>query len=97
MADGIRLHHPTERSCVWLVRHPRKNYFLRLDADGDVIVSSTVYERLQQVSLAGLMFLNVVKTPPTINLIIDGAPRHESISVFNPHTEQIEERKVVQV
>lgn len=65
MADGIRLHHPVERDCTYLVRHPRKDYYLTLDADGDVIVSTTIYERLKVVDLAGLMFMNVVATPPT--------------------------------
>lgn len=94
MANGIRLHHPVERDCIWLVRHPRKNYYLRLDADGDVIVSTTVYERLKQVGLAGLIYLNVVAEPPT--LIIGDASQLMDVAVYNPLVEQVEERKVVQ-
>lgn len=93
MSDGIRLHHPTERDCIWLVRHPRKDYVLRLDADGDVLVSTTIYERLKEVNLAGLMFLNTVSKPPM--QVIGGDPMNTRVVVFNPRVEQIEERKVV--
>jgi hypothetical protein len=85
---GIRLHHPTERDCIWLVRHPRKDYWLRLDGAGDVIVSTTIYERLKEVALAGLIFLNEVKAPP--NLVVGGTGRRRRLIRFNPHTKRIE-------
>jgi hypothetical protein len=91
---GLRLHHPTERDCIWLVRHPRKDYYLRLDSEGYVIVSQTVFDRLKEVSLAGLVFMNEVADPPT--LVIGGNGHLQERVVFNPVTGQIEERKVVE-
>lgn len=79
MADGIRLHHPVERDCTYLVRHPRKDYYLQLDAEGDVIVSTTIYERLKVVGLAGLIFCNVVKTPPTQIIRVGAADQERKV------------------
>lgn len=50
--------------------HIHKTYHLDLDADGTVIVSTTVFERLKEVGLAGFSMVNVVKRPPPISLEI---------------------------
>lgn len=76
MAQGLRLHHPTQRACVLLIPHPGdpatgrrpKTYHVELDGQGDVIVSETVWRRLEEARAAGwphgLMLSNVVGNPP---------------------------------
>ena len=78
---GIRIHHPTLRSCVCIVPHPGdrrtnrrpKDYPITLDDDGNCIVSETVWRRLQearksQLSTHNFIVLNEVKDPPTIGI-----------------------------
>lgn len=52
--------------------HVRKTYHLELDADGCVIVSPVVLERLKEIGLAGFRILNEVKNPPAITIGIPG-------------------------
>lgn len=82
---GIRIHHPTLREASLLVPHPGdaatgrkgKDYVLRLDSEGNVIVSETVWTRLQEAQAAGanhgFIVLNEVADPPTINVTQGGA------------------------
>ena len=79
MAEGYRIHYinPAMWGQIVLIPHPGnpstgrkpKNYVLRLDASGDVIVSTTVWQRLEEVKAAGLdhgfVFTNTVSKPPT--------------------------------
>jgi hypothetical protein len=66
---GLRIHHATEHSCLLLVRHPggpgrrSKNYHIKLDLDGNCIVSETVWKRLQEAG-ANFIVLNEIKDPP---------------------------------
>lgn len=48
--------------------HNMKSYHLELDGEGAVIVSTTVYERLQELGMAGLVLMNEVKEPPPITI-----------------------------
>jgi len=52
--------------------HINKTYHLNLDNKGDVIVSETVLERLQEIGMAGLSVENVVNKPPKITLGLQG-------------------------
>jgi hypothetical protein len=45
--------------------HDRKSVHLRLDANGDVIVSADVYLSLVPVFLAGMEVVNEIEKPPT--------------------------------
>jgi hypothetical protein len=49
-------------------QHDRKAIHLRLDADGDVIVSQPIYEQLLQVFLGGMELANEVEKPPPLAL-----------------------------
>lgn len=75
---GIRIHHPTHKSCILLVPHPGefrrglrtynkgrkpKEYRIELDSDGNCIVSETVWMRLQEAK-APFIVLNEVLDPP---------------------------------
>lgn len=75
--SGVRIHHPMLRSCVLLVPHPGsdlrspKEYHIHLDADGNSIVSSTVWSRLMEARSLGLsphefVVMNEVPAPPTL-------------------------------
>lgn len=46
-----------------VVAHPRKDYVLNLDGNGEVLVSETIWKRLQEAG-AGFDLLNAVKRPP---------------------------------
>jgi hypothetical protein len=52
--------------------HAVKTYHLRLDDQGTVIVSATIYEWLKEVGLAGFELVNEVKNPPPIRLELNG-------------------------
>lgn len=77
---GIRIRHPDP--AVWgqtvLVPHPGdprtgrkpKDYYLRLDSEGCIIVSTTIFRRLEEAKACGLsphafVMVNVVEDPPT--------------------------------
>ena len=75
---GVRIHHPTMKNCTLLIPHPGdpktgrapKDYHIKLDSDGDCIVSETVLQRLLEARRSGLslhdfVILNEVKDPPT--------------------------------
>lgn len=81
---GVRIHHPSLRNCALLIPHPGdprrtsqrpdgrrpKDYVIRLDAEGQTIVSETVWRRLQEARKSGLsphefIVLNEVANPPT--------------------------------
>lgn len=76
MAQGIRLHHPTRRSEVLLIPHPGdphagrqpKTYRIELDSQGDIIVSETIWQRLEEARSKGwpheLVIANPVAEPP---------------------------------
>lgn len=80
MAAGLRIHHPDPQTwgATVLVPHPGdprtgrnpKDYHLRLDTDGNTIVSATVWQRLLEARASGLsphpfLVLNEVPEPPT--------------------------------
>lgn len=82
---GVRIHHPTLTNAVLIVPHPGdpatgrrpKDYHVRLDSNGDAIVSETVWDRLQQARGSGLsdhafIVLGEVADPPP--LIVGGDP-----------------------
>lgn len=82
---GVRIHHPTLTNAVLIVPHPGdpatgrrpKDYHVRLDSDGNAIVSETVWDRLEQARASGLsehafIVLGEVKNPP--DLIVGGEP-----------------------
>ncbi len=52
--------------------HAVKTYHLNLDDQGSVIVSTTIYERLKEVGLAGFELVNEVRDPPPIRLEMNG-------------------------
>ena len=74
---GLRLHHPTATNTTLIVPHPGggavnrfpKDYHIRIDANGDTIVSETVYNGLQECAGFGfdhkLIYVNDVDNPPT--------------------------------
>ena len=81
MAEGIRIHHPTLTSCMLEIPHPGridengnvlrrpKNYHIRLDADGNCIVSTTVWDFLKEARDTGFtphefIIVNTVANPP---------------------------------
>lgn len=62
--------------------HDRKAIHLRLDANGDVIVSEEVYAKLQEVFLAGMEVANHVASPPP--LVIGAVPKDRERIVEQP-------------
>ncbi len=75
---GLRIHHPTERSVVLLVQHPGrglrrsqpKTIPIHLDEEGNSIVSTGVWEDIQEATVNTpehhFIVLNEVSDPPTI-------------------------------
>jgi len=76
--SGVRIHHPTHKNCIMLVPHPgefrrglkiynkgrkAKDYRIVLDAEGNCIVSETIWQRLQEAK-APFIILNTVENPP---------------------------------
>lgn len=82
--SGIRIHHIELRNCVFLVQHPgeiksflrtknkgrkAKEYHIRLDNDGNCIVSETVWMRIQEAGSGDkFIVLNEVVDPPTLTV-----------------------------
>jgi len=80
MAEGIRIHHPILANCTLMIPHPGeervgqpnrppKDYTIRLDENGDCIVSETIWMRLTQARDSGLSphdftVVNTVANPP---------------------------------
>lgn len=81
MAEGIRIHHPSLTNCMLEIPHPGrtdaagnvtykpKNFHIRLDANGDCIVSTTVWEFLKEARDTGFtphefIIVNTVADPP---------------------------------
>lgn len=89
---GIRIHHPTLRNCKLLVKHPgnpltgrkAKDYHITIDAEGDTIVSETVWMRLQEAKKEGFdgefIVLNEVPDPPT--LVLSNRSQAEQLRTF---------------
>lgn len=92
MAEGLRIHHPNP--AVWgqtvLVPHPGdprtgrrpKDYHIRLDSDGNCIVSKVIWKRLEEAKNSGLsphnfVFVNIVTSPPTQG--VGGQPEHRRL------------------
>lgn len=89
----VRLHHPTLRSCTYRLWEPGhahpgaqhgwakpKMYPLLIDENGDTLVSTTVWYRLQAAGKLGriereFIYLNDVPDPPTLR--IGGKPGAE--------------------
>lgn len=82
---GVRIHHPELRDCTLLVPHPGdpetgrrpKDYHIRLDSNGDCIVSETIWQRLKEARDSGLsthdfIVMNEVKNPPDLKLGFTG-------------------------
>lgn len=74
---GARIHHREKRNCTVQIPHMGrltpagpKLYNIRLDAQGDCIVSPTVLERLTEacglLGYSPFVVLDEVKAPPTI-------------------------------
>lgn len=92
--SGLRIHHLTERNCLLLVPHPGeirglfrtrnrgrkpKEYHIRLDNEGNCIVSETIWNRLQEVG-ANFIILNEVIDPPVQTLgFLDGIVETPSV------------------
>lgn len=53
-----------------MVLHLFKTYHLRLDDSGCVIVSATVWEKLQRIPGQPFTFANVVEAPPMQTLVL---------------------------
>lgn len=82
--SGIRIHHIELKNCVFLVPHPgeirsflktrnkgrkSKDYHIRLDNEGNSIVSETVWMRIQEAGFSDrFIVLNEVQNPPTLNV-----------------------------
>ncbi len=74
---GLRLHHPTAKNTTLIIPHPGggtinqypKDYHIRMDNEGNTIVSKTVYDGLQECTAFGfdhkLAYVNEVAKPPT--------------------------------
>lgn len=64
---GVRLW--TGNRAYWgqriTVSHPRKPYHFIIDADGYVIVSETILERMKQINMGPFIIDNMVAYPPT--------------------------------
>jgi hypothetical protein len=77
---GVRIHHREKRDCVVQIPHMGRQsaghpklYNVRLDANGDAIVSPTVWQRLQEaLGLLGspsvFLVLDEVRQPPTLHV-----------------------------
>lgn len=76
---GVRIHHIDLRNCTLLVEHPgeikklfrtkykgrvAKDYHIKLDNEGNCIVSETVWTRLQEAGVKDFIVLNTVEDPP---------------------------------
>lgn len=85
MATGLRIHHPTLTNGTLKVPGRtgpdgrQKIYWVRIDSEGDCIVSETVWERLQQAEAAGaqhgFIVLNEVENPPAQTINGENDPR----------------------
>ena len=89
MAEGVRLHHPTLRSCAYILWEPEyknpgsqggvrkaKRRVLLIDEHGDTIVSTTVWHRLQAGGAVGRLeaeFLFMNAVPDPPTLRVGGA------------------------
>lgn len=92
--SGVRIHHNTHRNCTLLIPHPGelkkgkklynkgrkpKDYYIRLDNEGNCIVSDTVLKRLKEVN-ANFIVLNEVPDPPSQSLSFkEGSYRSEAV------------------
>lgn len=105
---GIRIHHPSLRSCVLLIPHPGdantgrnpKDYHIHLDEEGDSIVSTTVWMRLRQARDSGLsphefIVLNEVVNPPMIMMDENTAPR--KVVVYRQHSDGVSDTELLAV
>lgn len=69
--------------------HERKSIHLRLDSGGNVIVSSTVFERLREVFLAGMEVAGEVANPPPLLVGAVDSPQTEIVEhLLNAQNEQ---------
>lgn len=80
MSEGYRISY-TKDQTAWgntiLIRHPGgegrkpKDYVFRLESDGTIIVSETIWQRLNEIKAAGFdhgfVYVNSVSDPPTQN------------------------------
>lgn len=77
--SGLRIHHTSHRNCTIIVEHPgeiksflktknkgrkAKDYHIRLDNEGNCIVSEVIWKRLQETGEDGFIVLNEVQDPP---------------------------------
>ena len=84
MADGLLIQHPSQRNVTLLLSHPgvegrkAKDYWLRLDENGRVIVSETVWLRVQQAdarhSGESFVLISTVGSPPAQGMGSAGDP-----------------------
>jgi hypothetical protein len=76
---GVRIHHATHINCTILIEHPGevkslfrtrnkgrkpKEYHIKLDNEGNCIVSETIWQRLQEAGVKNFIVLNEVADPP---------------------------------
>lgn len=80
---GVRIMHPTLRGVTLLIEHPgdgvrrAKDYHLRLDSEGQVTVSETVWARIREAEVAGqweerFVLVGEVLNPPPLSLASPG-------------------------
>lgn len=99
MSEGFRIHYNDQKHWggIVLVMHPGipgvrapKEYVFRLDVNGDIIVSTTIWQRLQEIQASGLdhgfTFMNIVKNPPTINVSANDRSDQEKRIFRRTHT-----------
>lgn len=72
MAEGIRIRHIVLKGCTAIVKVPdygpnkvTKGLWLRLNLDGEVIVTDPVWRMLQKYTPGEWELLNAVASPPT--------------------------------
>lgn len=101
MAEGIRILHPTARACILRIPHPGdpatgrrpKPYRIELDSNGEAIISTTIWQRLEEARAAGwphgLIVANVVASPPKQRLELrrritsSGAQRRQTLPIVD--------------
>lgn len=73
--DTARPFDPPHATCATCgVPHDCKTYHFQLDGDGTVIVSTTIWSKLQgMVDTAGFEQANIVKRPPAQGIVVPPA------------------------
>lgn len=73
---------PPWHECAQCGHHECKTYHFQLDADGTVVVSTTIWDRLQMLfDCGGFEKVNVVAEPPTQSMVLPTA--HVKMTVLD--------------